>query len=108
MHTTADDPKRYRTDEEVESWAKKDPLLRFQQYLKEKNLLTEDKIESLEKEVKDEIQKAVDRAEELMKEFTDPLVMFEHVYAEMPATLMEQRRELEEEVAEAGEEEDNG
>jgi pyruvate dehydrogenase E1 component alpha subunit len=108
MHTTADDPKRYRTDEEVESWAKKDPLLRFQQYLKEKNLLTEDKVESLEKEVKDEIQKAVDRAEELMKEFTDPLVMFEHVYAEMPATLMEQRRELEEEVAEAGEEEDNG
>ena len=108
MHTTADDPKRYRTDEEVESWAKKDPLLRFQQYLKEKKLLTEEKVESLEKEVKDEIQKAVDRAEELMKGFTDPLVMFEHVYAEMPATLVEQRRELEQEVAEAGEEEDNG
>ena len=36
MHTTADDPKRYRSDEEVEKWRKKDPLPRFQNYLKEK------------------------------------------------------------------------
>ena len=30
MHTTADDPTRYRTDEEVEKWNQKDPLPRFQ------------------------------------------------------------------------------
>jgi pyruvate dehydrogenase E1 component alpha subunit len=29
MHTTADDPKRYRTEDEVEAWKKKDPLIRF-------------------------------------------------------------------------------
>jgi pyruvate dehydrogenase E1 component alpha subunit len=107
MHTTADDPKRYRTDEEVQGWEKKDPLVRFQKYLKEKNLLSDDKIEGVEKEVKDEIQKAVDGAEKLMKEFTDPLVMFDHVYAEMPPTLQEQRKELVQELGEAEEEEDD-
>ena len=33
MHTTADDPKRYRTDAEVEEWRRKDPITRFQNYL---------------------------------------------------------------------------
>ena len=27
MHTTADDPKRYRSDEEVEGWSHRDPLV---------------------------------------------------------------------------------
>lgn len=107
MHTTADDPKRYRTDEEVESWAKKDPLVRFQKYLTEKNLLSDDRIEEVEQEVKNEIQEAVDRAEKLMKEFTDPMAMFEHVYAEMPPTLREQRKELQDEIGEVQEEEEH-
>ena len=33
VHTTADDPKRYRSEEEVESWRRRDPLARFQGYL---------------------------------------------------------------------------
>jgi pyruvate dehydrogenase E1 component alpha subunit len=98
MHTTADDPKRYRTDEEVKNWEKKDPLVRFQQYLQQKNLLTDDKVVQIEEEVKTEIQEAIDRAEKLMKELTDPLVMFDHVFAEMPASLLEQRQELSEEI----------
>ena len=35
VHTTADDPTRYRTNEEVEVWAKRDPITRFQKYLTE-------------------------------------------------------------------------
>jgi len=107
MHTTADDPKRYRTEEEVEGWAKKDPLVRFQKYLKNKDLISDEKIEGIEAEVKDKIQEAVDRAEKLMMEFTDPLVMFEHVYAELPRTLQEQRKKLAQEIGEAKEEEDH-
>ena len=107
MHTTADDPKKYRAEEEVKDWEKKDPLNRFQDYLKKKKLLTEKKIKEVEEEVKDEIQKAVDRAEKLMKEYTDPVVMFEHVYAEMPPALQAQKKELEKEIKEAGREEAN-
>ncbi|HEX04555.1 MAG TPA: thiamine pyrophosphate-dependent dehydrogenase E1 component subunit alpha, partial [Bacteroidetes bacterium] len=38
MHTTADDPTRYREDAEVEGWAKKDPITRFKKYLTERKL----------------------------------------------------------------------
>jgi pyruvate dehydrogenase E1 component alpha subunit len=108
MHTTADDPKRYRKDEEVEGWREKDPIARFQKYLKDKGLVSDEKIEKVESEVKDEIQAAVDRAEELMKKYEDPLQMFEHVYAEMPPYLSEQREELKAELAESREEENHG
>lgn len=32
-HTTADDPKRYRSDEECQLWTKREPLSRFHKYL---------------------------------------------------------------------------
>lgn len=94
MHTTADDPKRYRSDKEVEKWRKKDPLPRFQKYLKEKGLLTDDALTAVESEVLDEIQTAVDHAEEKMKTMGDPIDMFDHAYAEMPAYLKAQREEF--------------
>lgn len=108
MHTTADDPKRYRKDEEVEGWRKKDPITRFQKYLKDKGLLSDEKVEEVESEVKEKIQAAVDRAEELMKKYSDPLQMFQHAYADMPPYLREQREELEKELAEGREEENHG
>ena len=99
MHTTADDPKRYRTEKEVEAWKKRDPITRFQNYMTAKGLLSDDKVETLEIEIKDEIQAAVDRAEEIMKTAGDPLNMFEHAYEEMPPNLVEQREELAQELA---------
>jgi len=108
MHTTADDPKRYRKDEEVEGWRRRDPIERFQKYLKNKGLLSAQKIEELEAQVKAEIQQAVEHAEELMKNYSDPLHMFEHTYAEVPPHLKEQKEELKRELAELPKEEDHG
>ncbi len=102
MHTTADDPKRYRTDEEVEKWKNRDPLPRFRKYLADRGLLDEDKIAKLESEVKDEIQNAVDRAEAFMKKHPDPLFMFENIYAELTPDLRAQRDELAREPAGEG------
>lgn len=108
MHTTADDPKRYRKDKEVEGWMKRDPLPRFQKYLIDKGLLSEGKITALEEEVKAEIQAAVERAEELMGKFGDPLDMFDHAYAELPPYLKEQKEELAQELAASKEEASHG
>ncbi|MDX9819396.1 MAG: pyruvate dehydrogenase (acetyl-transferring) E1 component subunit alpha [Desulfococcus multivorans] len=94
MHTTADDPKRYRTDEEVESWRQKDPIQRFQVYLKERKLLDDDGIADVEQSVKDRIQTAVDNAEKQMADAPDPLLMFEHVYETPPPHLKSQREAL--------------
>jgi pyruvate dehydrogenase E1 component alpha subunit len=98
MHTTADDPKRYRKEEEVEKWKKQDPISRFQKYLVNKDLLSDKKIEDLENEIQEEIKSAVKRAEEMMKDFTDPLQMFDHIYSERPPYLEGQRKALAEEI----------
>jgi len=108
MHTTADDPKRYRTEEEVAKWRERDPIVRYQKYLMDKGLLSEDQMARIESEVMEEIQAAVDGAEEQMKAFGDPVDMFEHVYARMPAYLKEQKEAFATEVAEITEEENSG
>ena len=104
VHTTADDPKRYRTEEEVEQWKKKDPIARFQKYLLKKGVISKDQITDLEAEVEEEIQSAVDGAEKQMKALGSPIGMFDHAYAEMPAYLKEQKEALTRELAEKGEE----
>ena len=79
VHTTADDPTKYRADEEVKAWEKKDPLTRFSAYLEKKNLMEPD----LESQVDAEIARAVQAFEAMPP--ADPLAIFDHVYAEMPA-----------------------
>jgi pyruvate dehydrogenase E1 component alpha subunit len=94
MHTTADDPKRYRSAEEVEAWQERDPLPRFQRYLVKKGVLTEDMLESVQTRIKTEIQTAVERAEEQMRSLGDPLQMFDHLYDELPPYLRVQKDQL--------------
>ena len=88
MHTTADDPSKYRSEEEVREWERKDPLTRFAAYLRARNLLDE----GLEQEVDAEIAAGVARFEALAQ--ADPLTMFDHLYAALPPHLAEQRAEL--------------
>src|SRR5499425_2714559 len=88
VHTTADDPTKYRTAEEVAEWERKDPLTRFAAYLKKKRLLED----GLEAKVDEEIAAAVARFEATAP--ADPLVMFDHVYAELPPELKAQRETL--------------
>ncbi len=95
LHTTADDPTRYRKDEEVEEWEKRDPIPRFQNYLKDKGILSDDELESLQEEIEQDIEAAVEKAEQQMEALDDEaLSMFDHVYAEMPPYLQEQRDSL--------------
>jgi len=88
MHTTADDPTKYRAEEEVKMWEQKDPLTRFTSYLKARSLLEE----GLEQQVDDEINEAVRRFEATPP--ADALAAFDHVYAGMPPHLRAQRDEV--------------
>lgn len=100
VHTTADDPTRYRSEDEVEKWEARDPIPRLQNYLKEKGILSEDSIEALEAEIGAEIKEAVQLAEERMQQLdAEPLAMFDHLYAELPPYLQEQSEELARELA---------
>jgi pyruvate dehydrogenase E1 component alpha subunit len=95
-HTTADDPKRYRTEEDAAMWLKREPLLRFKKYLIDKGVMTEKDFVAMEEQIDAEIKAAVVSAEEQIKvdEFANPLLMFDFLYSEIPPYLQEQRDEL--------------
>jgi len=99
MHTTADDPTRYREEENVEAWEAKDPIPRFQNYLIDKGLLTEENLQEIEEEIDREIKEAIESAEQKMEDLgSQALTMFNHLYEEMPPYLLEQRQQLENEL----------
>jgi pyruvate dehydrogenase E1 component alpha subunit len=93
VHTTADDPSKYRSEEEVTMWEKKDPLTRFRAYLEQRSLLESD----IESQIDAEIADAVQRFEATPP--PDPLTMFDHAYAELTPDLEAQRAELAEREA---------
>jgi TPP-dependent pyruvate/acetoin dehydrogenase alpha subunit len=97
-HTTADDPKRYRSEEEVSLWQKREPLLRFKKYLYDKQILSQTEEEKLEAEINQEIKRAVEKEESIIKgkELTDPLRIFDYLYAEQIPSVQKQKEELSE------------
>ncbi|MDE1761596.1 MAG: pyruvate dehydrogenase (acetyl-transferring) E1 component subunit alpha [Candidatus Micrarchaeota archaeon] len=87
MHTTADDPTKYRDQAEVELWKKRDPVDRIRKYLTSKGLWNE----SMESKMQEEQLKQVDDAVELSEQFKpDPKSIFENVYSFMPQTLKDE------------------
>ncbi|MCH7582012.1 MAG: tungsten formylmethanofuran dehydrogenase [Acidobacteria bacterium] len=62
-HTSDDNDSLYRSRDEVETWRKKDPVARLQQYLIENRMLTEVEEAELDSSVVDELAKAVEQAE---------------------------------------------
>src|SRR5947208_2655322 len=91
-HTTADDPTRYRTPDEVEFWRTKDPLVRFQRFLLSRDLLTEEQDRQLVAALEEEINEAV-RAAEAMPAMP-PDSFFDYAFAALPPRLQEQRSDL--------------
>ncbi len=79
-HSSDDDDRRYREQEEVESWRQKDPITRFERYLEEVGLLDEEKKEEIAGRIKAEVDEAVEYAEGAPH--ADPEEALERVYAE--------------------------
>jgi pyruvate dehydrogenase E1 component alpha subunit/2-oxoisovalerate dehydrogenase E1 component alpha subunit len=91
-HSTSDDPSRYRSQEEVDTWLKRDPLARLRAYVVGRGLLDEAADTSLEQELNAEIAAAIAACEKFGPPARETL--FDDVYGEMPWHLREQREEL--------------
>jgi 2-oxoisovalerate dehydrogenase E1 component len=57
-HSSEDDQRRYRSQEELDQLAKNDCLVRFQKRLLEENIISEQDVEQYEERVKEEVSKA--------------------------------------------------
>ncbi|MEM0201218.1 MAG: pyruvate dehydrogenase (acetyl-transferring) E1 component subunit alpha [Candidatus Micrarchaeaceae archaeon] len=92
LHTTSDDPTKYRSDSEVEAWKRKDPIERVKKYLIKKGVWDEIK----EQQELEAVSKLVDNAVEKAEKFKpDPRSMFSTVYSFMPQVLRDEFDEAE-------------
>lgn len=91
-HTTVDDPRVYRSPEEVEPWQAKDPLPRLQTLLRERGLLSEAQDRALAEELSAQVQAAFDQSWEAPA--PDPRWMFDYVGAAPPPEIRRQREQM--------------
>ena len=89
-HTTADDPTRYRDDAELESWRRRDPIARLEQYLRSADELGDAHLAETQAAA-DAVAKEM-RAACLGMVTRPPLAVFDGVYAE-PHTGLERQRD---------------
>lgn len=92
MHTTADDPRKYRDEAEEKCAWEKEPLIRFRAWLGARGLWDDDKEAALAAEVKDQVEQAV-RTFETPHDWADDTA-FDHVYGTDHPHLHEQRAEF--------------
>ena len=87
-HSSSDDPTRYRSEEEVARWRRRDPVARLVKHLSAQGLLTE----GVRKSIDDEIDAAIREAIAEVERDLPPALgtLFEDVFETMPWHLREQ------------------
>ncbi|MBI1910739.1 MAG: pyruvate dehydrogenase (acetyl-transferring) E1 component subunit alpha [Deltaproteobacteria bacterium] len=90
-HTTSDDASRYRTEEEVEVWKKKEPLIRLRLFMEKKGLWTKQYEDEVSKKAQETVDKEIQKAEAFAA--PDPADIVRYTYGELTPR---QKRELKE------------
>jgi 2-oxoisovalerate dehydrogenase E1 component len=90
-HSSSDDQKKYRSQQELREMLERDPIHQTENYLRRQRILTEEQMQQLRNEVKTEVDKAADEADREPPPRPDDIVA--HVYlnereAEIPASPM--------------------
>ena len=91
-HSSSDDASRYRDAKEFEQWKQRDPIQRFQKYLKRRGLWNETFEKDITTDFKNELAAAVKKVEASGKPPIES--MFEDVYMNQTPQLREQQQEL--------------
>ena len=91
-HNTADDPTRYVDPEELDAHRALDPVARLRGFLVDAELLSDELEQRMRTEIEEELAAAVAAAEARGAGQTEQI--FDHVYADPPARLLDQRRAL--------------
>ncbi|MFZ3357092.1 MAG: thiamine pyrophosphate-dependent dehydrogenase E1 component subunit alpha [Thermoplasmata archaeon] len=92
-HSTSDDPRRYRTEAELQHWKEKDPIARMKHFLITSETLTEQSDQEVWDAAKVEVNAALKEAEATSP--LDPFSFLDDVLARPTPQLVAQREELE-------------
>lgn len=96
-HTNADDPTRYRTDDEVAYWRARDPIARLDCYLRAEGLIDDAHVSAVAAEAED--RAAALRVGINADRPTDAEDLFRYVFAAPTSQLREQQLQLRAELA---------
>lgn len=90
-HTTSDDPTKYRTSDEEQSWARRDPIARMRAYLEARGAAAFffDEVDAAAQAYADDVRVRTNALGTI-----EPESMFAHVYSEDHPLMVEQRRWL--------------
>lgn len=91
-HTTADDARRYRDPAVLESWKKKDPLIRLRKYLESRAAWDDQKQAAIEARAKEIVSRIVKNAEGIEPPTNDDI--FDYTFASLPEEIQLQKRTL--------------
>ncbi len=64
-HSSSDDPKKYKSEELLENTKKKDPIIRFEEWLLSEGIITQEELETSRQKVFDAIEKAAAFADQI-------------------------------------------
>ena len=83
-HSSSDDQRKYRGEDEIRTAVERDPILQTEQYLLRNAIMDESAIESLRKTIREEVDRAAEEADR--SPFPQNYDLLEHVFAkETPA-----------------------
>lgn len=85
-HSSSDDQRRYRSEEELADLLSRDPIYQTEQYLLKHKLLTKESIDQMRGEIREVVDRAADEADQAPQPAEDDLLA--HIYAANgPATI---------------------
>ncbi len=92
-HSTSDDPRAYRKQDEVDEWQRTDPLVRLRKHLDTLRAWDDRKEDEFKQTIDAELRTCIERAEQKPK--PNLASMFDDVYEERPWHLSDQLAEVE-------------
>ncbi len=91
-HTTADDARRYRDNEEVDQAWTKEPIIRLKKYLENNNQWSAQDETQMKADIAEEVDAAVKQFEAMPP--PAPESMIDYLFQELPESYQEQRQQL--------------
>jgi 2-oxoisovalerate dehydrogenase E1 component len=79
-HSSSDDQKKYRSQEELNEMLERDPIHQTERYLQRHRILTEEQMQQMRDQTKTEVDRAADEADQ--EPTTRPDGILAHIYAE--------------------------
>jgi len=88
-HSSSDDQRKYRSEEELGKLARRDPIYQTEQYLLDRGAITKDAVEEIRAEIRAEVDRAAAEADEAAIPGEDGLLA--HIYSGKALTASEPR-----------------